>query len=208
MNKNKDRFPTTTAISKRANANLGIRISKHTISRRLNEINLHSRVASTKLYISNKNKISSSKFPLNTSYRLKNNGIVFISAMSQSLTCSVVTGEGLFDAVLRNNIRLSAQKAVLDLEEEAWWCLAWFLLLLQDSLSCKLTQLYTKRYWRNMLYLFWELQLIKQLYLCKITLHVTQQRLLRHFFLGRMLLLWSGLFKTQTWILLRIFGSY
>ena len=38
--------------------------------------------------------------------------------MSQSLTLSVVTGEGSFDAVLRNDIRLSALKAALDLEEE------------------------------------------------------------------------------------------
>ena len=47
------------------------------------------------------------------SYRLKNSGIVFISAMSQSLTCSVVTREGSFDAVLRNDIHLSALKAAL-----------------------------------------------------------------------------------------------
>ena len=110
--------------------------------------------------------------------------------------------EGSFDEVLRNVIHLSALKAELNLEEEVWWCLAWFLLLLvQDFLSgytVKLMQLYTKRYWRNMLYLIWELQLINQLYLCKIMLHVIQQSLLRHLFLKRMLLLWSGLFKGQT----------
>ena len=33
------RFATATTISKRANANFGIKISRHTISRRLNEIN-------------------------------------------------------------------------------------------------------------------------------------------------------------------------
>ena len=32
MNKKKDQFETATAISNRANANLGIRISRHTIS--------------------------------------------------------------------------------------------------------------------------------------------------------------------------------
>ena len=53
---------SATAISKRANANLGINISRHTISRRLNEINVNSRVASTKPYISHKNKISRLKF--------------------------------------------------------------------------------------------------------------------------------------------------
>ena len=51
-----DRFATATAISKRANANLGIRISMHTISRRLNKINLNSQVASTNPYISKKRK--------------------------------------------------------------------------------------------------------------------------------------------------------
>lgn len=58
----KDRFATVNAISKRANANLGIKISRHTISWRLNEINLNSRVASTKLYISKKNQMSQLNF--------------------------------------------------------------------------------------------------------------------------------------------------
>ena len=83
--------------------------------------------------------------------------------MSQSLTCSVVIGEGSFDPVLRNDIHLSALKAALNLEEEVSWCLAWFLRLIENLLSgytVKLTQLYTKRYWRNMPYLTWELQLI------------------------------------------------
>ena len=35
----KDRFATATAISKRANANFAIKIPRHTISRRVNEIN-------------------------------------------------------------------------------------------------------------------------------------------------------------------------
>ena len=34
---------------------------------------------------------------------------------------------------------------------------------------------------------------INQPAICKITLHVTQQSLLRHFFLRRMFLLWGGL---------------
>ena len=52
----KDQFVTATAISERANANLGIKIS------RLNEINFNSRVASVKPYISKKNKINRLKF--------------------------------------------------------------------------------------------------------------------------------------------------
>ena len=93
---------------------------------------------------------------------------------------------------------------MLNLEEEVWWCLAWFLLLVQNLLSgytVKSMHLYTKRYWRNM-YLIWGLQLINQLYLYKITLRVTHQSQFRHFFLRRMLLLLSGLLKAQTWILL------
>ena len=43
---------------------------------------------------------------------------VFISAMNLSLTCSVVTEEGSFEAVLRNDNRLRALKAALNLEEE------------------------------------------------------------------------------------------
>ena len=37
----KDRFVIATTISKSDNTNLGIKISKHTISRRFNEINLN-----------------------------------------------------------------------------------------------------------------------------------------------------------------------
>ena len=147
---------------------------------------------SCKPYIFKKNKMSRLKFATEYVIWIESCGIVFISAMIQSLTCSVITREGSFDAALRNYIRLSALKAAFNLESEVWWCLAWFLLLVQDLLSgytVKLTQLYTKRYWRNMLYLIWELQLIKQLYLCKITPCVTQRSLLRHFFLRRMFLL-------------------
>ena len=60
INQKKDWFETATA--KRANANLGIKISRHIISQRLNEINLNSRVGSTKPYISEKNKMSWLKF--------------------------------------------------------------------------------------------------------------------------------------------------
>ena len=140
----------------------------------------------------------------------QDSGIVFIFVMSQSLTCSVVMGEGSFDTLLRNDIYLSALKAALNLEKEMWWCLVWFLLLVQDFLpgyTVELTQLYRKRCWRNM-YLIWELLLINQLYLCRIRLHVTHRSPSRHFFLKRMLLLWSGLLKVQTWIQLRMFGSY
>ena len=52
-----------------------------------------------------------------------NSEIVFISAMTQSLTSLVVTGESLFDAVLNNDIRLGALKAALNLKEEVRWCL-------------------------------------------------------------------------------------
>ena len=47
-----------TAICKRANAQLGIKISRHTIARRLNEIYLNSLVTFMKPYFSKKNKMS------------------------------------------------------------------------------------------------------------------------------------------------------
>ena len=62
MNQKKDQFATATAICKRANADFGIKISRYTISQGLNEINLNSQVASTKPYISKKNKMSRLKF--------------------------------------------------------------------------------------------------------------------------------------------------
>ena len=49
--------------------------------------------------------------------------------------------------------------------------------LVQDLLAdytVKSMQLYTKGYWRNMLHLIRELQLMNQLYLCKIMLRVKQ----------------------------------
>ena len=58
----KDRFATATAIYKRANANLGMKISRHTISQRLQKINSGSRVASTKSCSSKNNKMSRLKF--------------------------------------------------------------------------------------------------------------------------------------------------
>ena len=103
MNQKKDRFTTATAITKRADANLGIKTSRHTISRRLNEINLNSRVASTKPYISKKNKMSRFKFA--TEY--------VISAMS--LTCSVVMGVRRSP---KEPYSPQGNKSALNLEEE------------------------------------------------------------------------------------------
>ena len=83
-------------------------------------------------------------------------------------------------------------------------------LLVQDLLSgftVKLTQLYTKKYWRN-LYLIWELTIDHLAVFMQDNARVTQQSLLRLFFRRMMLLLWSGLLKAQTRILLRMFGSY
>ena len=62
--------------------------------------------------------------------------------------------------------------------------------------TAKLSQIVYKEILKNMLYLIWELQLINQLYLCKITLRVMQRSMLRRFPLRRVLLLWSGLHKS------------
>lgn len=62
QNSKKDRFTTATAISKNVKSNFGINVSRHTVSRRLNEKCLFSRVPSTKPFISKKNKASRKKF--------------------------------------------------------------------------------------------------------------------------------------------------
>ena len=46
------------------------------------------------------------------------NKICFSQLYVNCLTCSVVMGEGSFEAVPRNDIRLGALKAALNLEEE------------------------------------------------------------------------------------------
>ena len=107
----KREFSTATGISKRANANLGIKISRHAISRRLNEINLNSRVDSTKPYISKRNKMRRLKFATeHVIWTEEQLDCVHLRNKSK-LNCSVVTGKGSFDTVLRNDIHLSALKA-------------------------------------------------------------------------------------------------
>ena len=44
--------------------------------------------------------------------------VIWTEAMTESLTCSVVTGEGSFDTILRHDICLSVLKAALNLEED------------------------------------------------------------------------------------------
>ena len=61
-NSKKDRFATATAISKNTKTDFGISVSRHMVSRRLNEKCLFSRVPSTKPFISNKNQRSRKKF--------------------------------------------------------------------------------------------------------------------------------------------------
>ena len=101
MNQNID-LRRQSLICKNANANLGIKISRDTISRRCDE----------KRFLKRTNWVDWN-LPQNTSYGLKNSGIVFRSAMSQSLFSAVVMGEGSFDAIRRNNIHNSSLKAAL-----------------------------------------------------------------------------------------------
>ena len=58
----KDRFATATDISKKARDYLGIKVSRHTISQRLNEEHLIARAPSTKPFISKKNQLAHKKF--------------------------------------------------------------------------------------------------------------------------------------------------
>ena len=142
------------------------------------------------------------------SYGLKNSGIVFLSAMSQSLTCSVVIG-GLFNTVLRNDIHLSALKAALNLEEEVWWYLhdfyCWYrtLVRLHGKINTTVLKEILKKHVPNLRTAINQpVVFIQDNTPCHIVKSV------KAFLLRRMLLLWSGLLKAQTWILLRMFGSY
>ena len=192
---------------KRANANLGIKISRHTITQKLNEINKNSQVASMKPCISEKNKMSQLKFATEH--------IIWTEGQWDCVHFSDVSKFNLFDFdgkrfVQHSPKELYSPQCTKSSVKFGGGSVMEFSMV-QDHLSgyiVKLMQLYTKRYWRNMLYLIWELQLINQLYLCKIMLRVTERSLLRHFFPRRMLLLWSGLLKAQIWILLRMFGRY
>ena len=105
----KGRFAKATAICKRANANIGIEISRHAISQRLNEMNLNNRVASTKRYISETIKISRLKFATEH--------VKWSEEQWDCIHFSDVTGESTFDTVLRNDIRLRALKVALNFEE-------------------------------------------------------------------------------------------
>ena len=211
MNKKKDRFATATGISKRLNSNLGIKVSRQTISWRLNKIDLNCRVASTMPYISKKNKMSRSKFAAEH--------VIWIEEKWCCVFFSDESNFNQFDCDERRFIRRSSKdqyspqgtKMSVIFRGRSLMVFGMIQLLVQDLISgytVKLTQLYTKTYWRNMLYLIWELQLINQLYLSKTMFRVTQRSLLRHFFLRRMLLLWSRQLKAKIWILLRMFGSY
>ena len=59
----KNRFATATDIAKVVKDSLGINVSRHTVSRRLNEKNLFARVPSTKPFIS-KNQLAPKKFAI------------------------------------------------------------------------------------------------------------------------------------------------
>ena len=155
-------------------------------------MNLNCWEASMKPYISKKNKMGRLKFATEHVIWTEEKWDCVPFNDESKFNLFSCDGRRFFDALLRNDIHLSTQKAALNLEEEVWWCLAWLRLLVQHLLSSytvKLTQLFTKRYWRNMLDLIWELQPINQLYLCKITLRVKQWSLFRHFYLWRTLLL-------------------
>ena len=114
----KDRFATENAISERANVNLGIKILMHTISRSLNEINFNSRVASTKPYISNKNKMGRLKFATEHVIWTDEQWDCAHFNDESKFHLFACDGEGSFDADLRNDVCLSALKAALNLEEE------------------------------------------------------------------------------------------
>ena len=118
-NKRKDRFVTATAISKRANANLGIKISRYIIFRRLHEINLNSRVATTNPSISKKNQLS--RLKIATEHVIWTEEQWECIHFSDESKFNLFGWDGIrFDAFQRNNIHLCALKATINVEEEVW----------------------------------------------------------------------------------------
>ena len=135
---------TSTTISKRANANLGIKISRHIISRRLNEINLNCRIACMKPYIFKRNKINWLKFASEHVIWTEEQWDVFISVMGQSLTWSIMTGESSFDAVLKEWYSPQCTKSSVKFGGGSMMVFGMISVLVQDLLSgytVKLTQL-------------------------------------------------------------------
>ena len=84
------------AIANKIKDNLGVNVSRHTVSRRLNEQRLMARTPSTKPFISKKNQLARKENSLlNTSHGPRIiNGIVSISVMSQSSICLVLMAGG------------------------------------------------------------------------------------------------------------------
>ena len=60
----KDRFTTAADIANKIKDNLGVNLSRHTVSRRLNEQRLMARTPSTKPFISKKNQLAQNKFAI------------------------------------------------------------------------------------------------------------------------------------------------
>ena len=58
----KDQFATATDVSKKSRDYLGIKVSRHTVSQRLNKEHLIARAPSTKPFISKKNQLAHKKF--------------------------------------------------------------------------------------------------------------------------------------------------
>ena len=58
----KDQFATATDVSKKSRDYLGIKVSGHSVSRRLNKEHLIARAPSTKPFISKKNQLAHKKF--------------------------------------------------------------------------------------------------------------------------------------------------
>ena len=149
MNQKNDRFATATAIFTRANAYLEIKISRHTISWRLNEINWNSRVASMKPGVDKKNKMSQMKFV--------NEHVIW---SEEQWGCVHFSGESkfnLFGCDGRMFVRRSPKeqyspqctKSCVKFGEGSVMVFGMLVDELLSGYIVKLTQLNTKRYWKT-----------------------------------------------------------
>ena len=196
----KDRFVTATTISKSANTNLGIKIPKHTISRRLNAINLNSLVASTKPYISKKNKM---KLKVATEHD------IWTAEVWYCVYFRDVSKFNLFDCDGRRFVRrtpkegYSLQCSKNSVKVAGGSVMAFGMIPIAgtgrlDRLHSKINATLYKEVLKEHVVPNLRTSINQPAVFMQDKIHVRLRSLLRYFFLRMMLLLWSGQLEAQS----------
>ena len=207
MNQKKVRFATTNVISRRANSNLGIKKSRHTISWRLNKINLKSRVASTKPYISKNIKMSRLKF--------STEHVIWTEEQWDCVQFSDELKFNLFGCDGRRFVRrslkeiCSPQCTKSSIEFGGGSVMVFGMISVTGLallVTVKLMKLYSeilKKHVPNL-----RTAINQPAIFMQDNAPFYKVKSVKTFFLRRMLLSWSGVLKALTWIVLRKLRSY